>query len=61
MKFSWMASRASLILIRILEIMSPLATKEGCGGERGVRCDCDRFVYHCESIYMHFGAFALTP
>ena len=29
--------------------------------EKNIRCICNRFVYHCENIYVHFGSFTLTP
>lgn len=28
--------------------------------EKNIRCICNRFVYHCENIYVHFGSFTLT-
>ena len=28
--------------------------------EKNIGCICNRFVYHCESIYMHFRSFTLT-
>lgn len=52
MKFSWMASRASLILTRILEIMSSLA----CGGnaELAERRGTERYLKDLKRTYAVF-------